>query len=330
MAAVVLAAAAVFWQCPLLAGPNTVLAQAGDGDPPSFTPQPATEPARAILYEEDPNNPTGAKFPGTVTWRAQRIDIGQDQRDVAVRADIDIPGRGLKLMMWFRRSFVNHSSPTYVIDVRFAVPENFEGKSINSVPGILARVSELARGSPLSALAVRTPEGLFSLELSNLEPMRTKNLQFLQLRSWFDLPWVYATDRRCILQIEKGAAGERAFREAFGEWKPSLGSDLEFGSASEPAEVPISAEGIVDGSFLVAVTSQNSESEARLAYSMLRGRFPYVIGKRRPIIMKFDRADKRTLWRAYVGPFGTADAASQFCGSLKAAGGVCMIVRKQK
>jgi hypothetical protein len=305
-----------------------MLAQAGDGNPPSSSPQPAAEPARAILDEEDPNHPTGAKFPGTVTWQTQRIDIGQDRRDVAVRADIDIPGRGLKLAMLFRRSFENPSSPTYVIDISFTMPENFEGKSIDSVPGILAKVSEEVRGAPLSALAFRMPDGLFRLELSNLEPMRTKNLQFLQLRSWFDLPWVYATKRRAILQIEKGATGERAFREAFGEWKPALGSDLEFGSASEPAELPISAESIVEGSFLVAVASQRSESEARTAYSMLRGRFPHVIGKRRPIIMKSDLVGKGMVWRAYVGPFGTADAASQFCGSLKGAGGACMVVRK--
>jgi hypothetical protein len=44
-------------------------------------------------------------------------------------------------------------------------------------------------------------------------------MQLLE-RSWFDMPIVYANQRRAILAFEKGASGERAFNEAYAVWEP--------------------------------------------------------------------------------------------------------------
>ena len=54
--------------------------------------------------------------------------------------------------------------------------------------------------------------------LSALEADMHRNLQLLKERSWFDIPMVYATNRRAILAMEKGTPGERAFNEAFAAW----------------------------------------------------------------------------------------------------------------
>ena len=47
---------------------------------------------------------------------------------------------------------------------------------------------------------------------------RARNVQLLKERSWFDVPLVYANQRRAIIAIEKGAPGERAFNDAFAQW----------------------------------------------------------------------------------------------------------------
>jgi hypothetical protein len=83
------------------------------------------------------------------------------------------------------------------------------------VPGILMKSNEQARGTPLSALAVKVTDGFFLVGLSNVESERSRNLQLLKERSWFDVPLVYVNQRRAIIAIEKGAPGERAFNEAF-------------------------------------------------------------------------------------------------------------------
>jgi hypothetical protein len=38
------------------------------------------------------------------------------------------------------------------------------------------------------------------------------------MRAWFDIPIVYANQRRAIAAIEKGESGEQAFKAAFTAW----------------------------------------------------------------------------------------------------------------
>jgi hypothetical protein len=46
-----------------------------------------------------------------------------------------------------------------------------------------------------------------------------RNIQLLKERGWFDIPMVYANNRRAILAMEKGIPGERAFAQAFAAWR---------------------------------------------------------------------------------------------------------------
>ena len=58
-----------------------------------------------------------------------------------------------------------------------------------------------------------------------------------------------------------------------------------------------------------------------------RANFPNVLGSRSPVIKRADLGEKGVYYRAMVGPFGSPDEASQFCGSLKTAGGQCVVQR---
>ena len=75
---------------------------------------------------------------------------------------------------------------------------------------------------------MKVTDGFFLVGLSNVDSDRARNLQFLMERSWFDVPLVYANQRRAIIAIEKGAPGERAFNDAFAAW----------GSTSPSASAP--------------------------------------------------------------------------------------------
>ena len=72
--------------------------------------------------------------------------------------------------------------------------------------------------TPLAGLAVKVTDGFFLVGLSNVDADRSRNVQLLKERSWFDVPLVYTNQRRAIIAIEKGAPGERAFNEAFSVW----------------------------------------------------------------------------------------------------------------
>ncbi len=94
-------------------------------------------------------------------------------------------------------------------------------------------------------------------------------------------------------------------------------------AATNPAQTAPAAS----GGYLVQVSSQRNEADAQASYRALQGKFPAVLGSRSPLIKRADLGDKGVYYRAMVGPFGTPDEASQFCGSLKSAGGQCVVQR---
>ena len=81
------------------------------------------------------------------------------------------------------------------------------------------------------------------------------------------------------------------------------------------------------GGYMVQVSSQRSEADAQASFRALQGKFPAVLGAHSPSIKRADLGEKGVYYRAMVGPFGTSEEASQFCGNLKSAGGQCVVQR---
>ena len=171
-----------------------------------------------MLYEEDPTNPQGQKIVGVVVWRFDPGAASNDQADSKIHADIEIPERKLKLTVVLRRNHDASLPASNVMELQFALPSDFPGGGIDSVPGILAKSNEEARGVPIAGLAVKVSGGFFMIGFSNVEADRVRNIQLLKEQSWFDIAIVYATKHRAILAIAKGTSGERAFNDAFTAW----------------------------------------------------------------------------------------------------------------
>ena len=98
-------------------------------------------------------------------------------------------------------------------------------------------------------------------------------------------------------------------------------------AAATPVQTAPSGGGGSSGGYLVQVSSQKNEADAHASYRALQSKFPTVLGSRAPLIKRADLGDKGVYYRAMVGPFGSPDEASQFCGSLKTAGGQCVVQR---
>jgi hypothetical protein len=186
---------------------------------PSSTDQVAPVAQRVVLYDEDASDPKGKPYVGSVVWRTEPIKPAAGQKpDIAVRADIDIPDRKFKMTMSFRRNTDASLPASHTAELTFVLPPDFAGGGVSNVPGIFMKVNEQARGTPLSALAVKVTDGFFLVGLSNVDADRARNLQLLKERSWFDIPLVYVNGKRAIIAIEKGPPGERAFADAFAAW----------------------------------------------------------------------------------------------------------------
>jgi hypothetical protein len=186
----------------------------------SAQPPPVVSPKHgAVLYEEDPSDPKGREFPGTVIWRTEQIKrSGVETGEIALRADIEIPDRKLKMTLSLRRNTDPALPASHTIDLTIALPADFPGRQINSIPGILMKANENARGVPLAGLAVKVTDGFFMVGLSNVNTDRARNLELLKEREWFDLPMVYGNQRRGILAFEKGPSGDKALDAALSSW----------------------------------------------------------------------------------------------------------------
>lgn len=190
----------------------------------SFVPVASTSaraeyPGTAVLINEHPYNTRGQRHAGSACWRIDRIQTAGQPDEVAVRADVDIPDLQVKMTMDIRRNTDGSLPASHVVEMTFDVPRNVGGGEVSNAPGILMKFAEPAKGEPLMAHSVKITKGRFLMGLSNVPHERARNVRFLEDRAWFDIPMVYADQRRGILAIGKGSRGEQIFRAALLAWE---------------------------------------------------------------------------------------------------------------
>lgn len=186
-----------------------------------FAPSVHAEPSGfAVVINEDPSNRQGQRHPGTVTWRTDRIKAAAGQPDeLVIHADVEIPDMKLTMTMDIKRNTDKSLPASHVVEMTFVSPREVAASTVISVPGMMLKFTEQARGTPLAALSVKITDGSFMVGLSNSETDRRRNLQLLKERSWFDIPIVYANQHRGILAVQKGFHGEDVFFEAMTAWE---------------------------------------------------------------------------------------------------------------
>jgi hypothetical protein len=174
---------------------------------------------RVVLYEEDPPNPEVKRYAGSALWRTEMVSPGGGRPpELAIRADVEIPERGIT-MTWSLRRNTDASLPaSHTVEIMFKLPKDFAPGGISNVPGMLMKQGEEARGIPIAGMAVKVTNGYFLIGLSAVEADRDRNIQLLKERPWFDIMLVYNNNRRAIMAIEKGAPGEAVFQQAFAAW----------------------------------------------------------------------------------------------------------------
>ena len=79
------------------------------------------------------------------------------------------------------------------------------------------------------------------------------------------------------------------------------------------------------GAYVVQVSAQKTEDEARASYQVLQQKYPSVLSGRDPIIRRAELGQSGTWYRVHVGSFATSDQATALCNNLKDAGGQCIV-----
>jgi hypothetical protein len=81
------------------------------------------------------------------------------------------------------------------------------------------------------------------------------------------------------------------------------------------------------GGAYVQLSSQRSEAEAQAALRTMQAKYASQLGGKQTSIHKVELGAKGTYYRALVGPFASANEASELCNGLKSAGGQCIVQR---
>ncbi|HZP69424.1 MAG TPA: hypothetical protein VFB29_05720 [Pseudolabrys sp.] len=195
------------------------IGQSGTTAPDAANAPAAAVAQKVVLYDEDPSDPQGKRYVGSALWRTETVSPGPGlSPELAIRADIEIPERKLRMTWSLRRNTDKALPASHTIEIMFTLPADFPEGGIGNVPGVLMKQNEQARGVPLAGLAVKVTNGYFLIGLSAVEVDVQRNIQLLKERDWFDIPLVYTSGKRAILAMEKGTPGTRAFEEAFRAW----------------------------------------------------------------------------------------------------------------
>jgi cytoskeletal protein RodZ len=95
--------------------------------------------------------------------------------------------------------------------------------------------------------------------------------------------------------------------------------------AAQPTETPPARDAAPTGGYVVQLSSQKTEEEARASFKVLASKYASVFGDREPYIKRVSIPEKGTFYRANVGPFATSAEANHFCSNLKIVGGQCLV-----
>jgi len=173
-------------------------------------------------------------------------------------------------------------------------------------PGTTAAIPPVAPPAPAPAIASSTPSEPKKVRTVTIKPDQPSGLDSLSARS----AAVQAPGSRSTAAPAANTPAAAPMR-----------------TASAPANVKPTSEPSIAGGFMVQVSSQKSEADAKASYKTLQAKFPTQLQNRSAVIRKADVSGKGTFYRAQVGPFNSSDQANEFCSNLKAAGGQCVVQR---
>lgn len=190
---------------------------------------------RAIFYEERTTVSDSTAETGSTVWSVVQESPGGDlPPEPAIRAEVNIPAKGLELRMTIRRNADASLPASHIIEMIFLTEENFEGGGIENVLRVAFKPSEAAPGNPLIGIPAKIADGYFLIALSNVEDERDLNLQLMRRQSWIDIPIVYGSGRRALVTMERGVPGDRAFIDVLETWE-NLSNGQSSAAAGETA-----------------------------------------------------------------------------------------------
>ena len=172
---------------------------------------------KAMLYEEDPSDPKGKSYNGWVKWRTEP-GTGASTGDNTIVAQVVLPDRPLSMTLSILRNLDRSLPASHTIEVKFDIPPDSPTQGILDVVGVMMKPNEEVSGQQLAGTRVKVAKDFFLMGLSAIELDVQHNMQVLKDRPWLGIPFVYNSNNRAVLSIEKGEAGSKIIADALERW----------------------------------------------------------------------------------------------------------------
>lgn len=191
---------------------------------PAPTPTPVPKQAvplvaqKAILYEEGKAGAPALISQGKVVWQAAPDTTAARSDAIVLSMRAEIPERKMVVNLTMRPNGDATFPASHLVEIKFQLPPDFDGKAVTGVPGLILKPTEQARGDPLNAASAKVADNYFWIALGAPEADRQRNFKLLKERGWIDIPLLYDNGRRAILTLEKAGAGDAALAAALEAW----------------------------------------------------------------------------------------------------------------
>jgi hypothetical protein len=203
------------------AGADGAATTTTEGGTPATGEQPAAigVTQKMFLYEERLGQTAPTAIEGTVAWSsAEESPGGEAKPEPVVRAQVNVPSKGLTALITFRRNGDRSLPASHLVELVFSLPENFDGGGIESVQRVAMKRTEQDRGDALIAVPAKITDDFHMIALNDFPEAITKNIDLLRTRGWIDIPITYRNGRRALITLDKGTAGTEAFDTVMKAW----------------------------------------------------------------------------------------------------------------
>jgi hypothetical protein len=193
---------------------------------PAPAPMPKSAPPgaqKAILYEEDSSDPNGKSYTGWVTWRNE-AGTGANAGDNAVVGQVTLPDRPMTMTIAIHRNLDRTLPASHIIELKFDIPPDSPTQGILDVVGVMMKPNEEVSGQQLAGTRVKVSKDFFLMGLSAIELDVQHNMQVLKDRPWLGIPFVYNSNNRAVLSIEKGETGGKIIADELARWTAAAGN----------------------------------------------------------------------------------------------------------
>lgn len=168
----------------------------------------------AILYEEGLTpEADGFTAPGRTVWQ-----LDESGPSPVIAGTVEVPARGITMNIRISLNTDAALPATHLIEFAFQFSDAFPAEGISELVGVVVKPEEQSGGDPLRGAIVDLGDGVFWQALAAGEADRAVNVPLLRNGAWFDLPLLYADNRRAIITFEKGQDGINVFNQALNAW----------------------------------------------------------------------------------------------------------------